>query len=64
MPTLIWSGCGTTFKPMGTVWADPDRLSQVVTNLISNAIKFSPPDGEVVVAVERPRRCRANFGPR
>ncbi len=36
----------------GEVWADPDRLSQVLTNLIANAIKFSPPNGEVVVAVK------------
>jgi PAS domain S-box-containing protein len=36
----------------GEVHADPDRLAQVVTNLLSNAIKFSPPDAEVVVAVE------------
>jgi signal transduction histidine kinase len=25
-----------------TVWADPDRILQTLTNLISNAIKFSP----------------------
>jgi PAS domain S-box-containing protein len=37
----------------GAVRADPDRLAQVVTNLLSNAIKFSPPDHEVVVALER-----------
>ncbi len=37
----------------GDVHADPDRLVQVVTNLLSNAIKFSPPDREVLVAVER-----------
>jgi PAS domain S-box-containing protein len=37
----------------GEVYADPDRLVQVVTNLLSNAIKFSPPDGEVVASVER-----------
>jgi signal transduction histidine kinase len=34
------------------VRADHDRLAQVVTNLISNAIKFSPPGEEVVVGVE------------
>ena len=34
------------------VRADSDRLMQVVTNLLSNAIKFSPPDADVVVAVE------------
>jgi PAS domain S-box-containing protein len=36
------------------VRADPDRLMQVVTNLLSNAIKFSPPNAEVVVAIENP----------
>jgi signal transduction histidine kinase len=35
------------------VRADPDRLLQVVTNLLSNAIKFSPPDNDVVVAIEK-----------
>ncbi len=35
------------------VSADPDRLAQVITNVLSNAIKFSPPQGEVLVAVER-----------
>lgn len=33
------------------VRADADRLAQAVTNLLSNAIRFSPPDGEVTVAV-------------
>ena len=32
--------------------ADPDRLSQALENLISNAIKHSPPDGTVLVKLE------------
>jgi DNA-binding response OmpR family regulator len=34
------------------VYADPDRLAQVVTNLVSNAVKFSAPHDEVVVAID------------
>lgn len=32
--------------------ADPDLLGHLVTNLISNAIKFTPPPGEVAVRVK------------
>ena len=30
---------------------DPERLGQVVTNLLSNAIQYNRPDGQVVVSV-------------
>ena len=36
--------------PDFTVAADHDRLLQVLTNLISNAAKFSPENGEVEVS--------------
>ncbi len=32
------------------VWADPDRTLQTITNLISNAIKFSPPGSTIRLA--------------
>ncbi|WP_263408378.1 PAS domain S-box protein [Terriglobus tenax] len=31
-------------------WADPDRVLQLLTNLISNAIKFSPEGSEILLA--------------
>lgn len=34
------------------IWADADRLSQVLINLLSNAIKFSPSEGHITVAAE------------
>jgi signal transduction histidine kinase len=33
------------------IWADADRIVQVVVNLLSNAVKFSPPDGVVTIGV-------------
>jgi PAS domain S-box-containing protein len=39
--------------PQAQVCADPDRLLQVLANLLSNAAKFSPPGAEVAVRAER-----------
>jgi PAS domain S-box-containing protein len=36
-------------QPTGLAYADKDRISQVITNLISNAIKYSPLANKVLV---------------
>jgi len=35
------------------VWADSERIRQVITNLVHNAIKFTPEGGHVTIAAEQ-----------
>ena len=40
-----------TPKVSTMIWADADRIVQVLVNLLSNAVKFSPPGGVVTIGV-------------
>lgn len=37
-------------EPVPPVFADPDKLTQVLTNLISNAVKYSPHGGPITIS--------------
>jgi signal transduction histidine kinase len=44
-----------TRRPLPMVHADPDRVTQLLSNLVGNALKFTPAGGRVEVRVQRQR---------
>jgi PAS domain S-box-containing protein len=54
------------FDPAATVRADPEKLRQIVLNLLSNSVKFTPPGGRVTLSCEAAdgvvRVCVADTG--
>ena len=44
-----------------SAYADADRILQVVNNLISNAIKFTPPNGQITIRARRYEETAKNM---
>lgn len=44
------------------IWADPDRVQQVLTNLLDNAVKYSPRGGTIEVSATTHRTIRQQDG--
>jgi signal transduction histidine kinase len=49
-------GLEPTLAPVGRVWADVDRIAQLLDGLLSNAIKFTPAGGVVRLRLIRTER--------
>ncbi len=52
-PIELASGPGLATGARATVFADEGALSEVVDNLLTNAVKYSPDGGRVIVTVDR-----------
>lgn len=55
-PLFDEKGISLTFPHEGddcAVWADEDKLRQVLRNILGNALKYAPPDSSVAISLER-----------
>ncbi|MET3980783.1 PAS domain S-box-containing protein [Mucilaginibacter sp. UYP25] len=54
------------FKETGSIYSDKERIGQVITNLVTNAIKYSPQSNRIVISTERDDKmvtvCVEDFG--
>jgi signal transduction histidine kinase len=41
------------FKDVGEIYSDKDRIGQVITNLITNAVKYSPYSNRIIISTEK-----------
>jgi signal transduction histidine kinase len=51
-------GMGADIEPVVVRNADPDKLERAITNVLDNAAKFTPPDGEISVVLRRENGAR------
>jgi signal transduction histidine kinase len=50
--TFAWQSCAGDGGPPLTVRADPDKLQQILLNVVANAIKFTPVGGAIDIECE------------
>ena len=44
-------------KDVPSLYCDPDKITQVLTNLISNSIKFTPEDGRITLGIKNKKNA-------
>ena len=52
-------------EPLPPIYADPEKMEQILTNLIGNAIKFTPEGGRILIAAQfLPHDGKSGYGDR
>ena len=54
-PLALQNNINYTFVPIeksALLWFDADKMETVISNLLSNAFKFTPPDGTITVKID------------